>query len=315
MRLFFASDLHGSERCYRKFLNAAAFYEADVLVLGGDLTGKAILPIVSLGKGRYRARMMNDDVIEIGDDELPALDRRIRDMGLYPMVADRETLDHVSGSREAMEAAFTDLMRESLTGWMQLAEERLTPRDVRCFVIPGNDDLKVVDEVLADAPERVVNVVAQRAWIDDTHEIVGLDYVNPTPWHSPREASEDGMAAMIEAAFARVDDPAHCIVNFHCPPSETSLDQAPALTDDLRPIVFGGRVMTKPVGSHAIRAALKRHQPLLGLHGHIHESRGAERLGRTLCVNPGSDYGEGILRGAVIEIDNGRVASHKFVTG
>jgi len=315
MRIFFASDLHGSERCYRKFLNAAAFYEADVLILGGDLTGKAILPIVDLGKGRYRARMMNDDIVEIGDEELPALDRRIRDMGLYPLIADRETLDHVGSGKEAMEAAFVDLMRESLTGWMQLAEERLAPRNVRCFVIPGNDDLKVVDEVLADAPERVVNVVAQRAWIDDAHEIVGLDYVNPTPWNSPREAPEEGMATKIEAAFARLDDPARAIVNFHCPPSETSLDQAPALTSDLRPIVFGGRVMTKPVGSHAMRAAIERHQPLLGLHGHIHESRGAERLGRTLCVNPGSDYGEGILRGAVIEIDNGRVASHKFVTG
>ena len=104
-------------------------------------------------------------------------------------------------------------------------------------------------------------------------------------------------------------------MNFHCPPAETSLDQAPALTDDLRPIVFGGRVMTKPVGSTSMRAAIEQHQPLLGLHGHIHESRGAERLGRTLCVNPGSDYGEGILRGAIIEVVNGRVSSHKFVTG
>lgn len=315
MRIFFASDLHGSERCYRKFLNAAAFYETDVLILGGDLTGKAILPIVDLGNGRYTARMMNDDVIEIGDDALPELDRRIRDMGLYPMVADRETLDHVSGSKEAMEAAFTDLMRESLTSWMSLAEERLAPRNLRLFVIPGNDDMKVVDEVLEEAPERVVNVAATKAWIDEAHEIVGLDYVNPTPWHSPREAPEEGMAAMVEAAFSRLDDPSHAIINFHCPPSETTLDQAPALTEDLRPIVFGGRVMTKPVGSTAVRAAIERHQPLLGLHGHIHESRGAERLGRTVCVNPGSDYGEGILRGAIIEVDNGRVASHKFVIG
>jgi Icc-related predicted phosphoesterase len=315
MRIFFASDLHGSERCYRKFLNSAAFFEADVLILGGDLTGKAILPIVDLGKGRYMARMMNDEVIEIGDDELPALDRRIRDMGLYPLVADRDRLDEVGASKEAMDAAFTDVMRESLTSWMALAEERLSARNLRCYVIPGNDDMKVVDEVLADAPERVVNVAREKAVIGDAHEIVGLDYVNPTPWHSPREAPEEGMAKMLETAFSRIDDPERCIVNFHCPPSETSLDQAPALTDDLRPIVFGGRVMTTPVGSTAMRAAIERHQPLLGLHGHIHESRGAERLGRTLCVNPGSDYGEGILRGAIIEIENGRVASHKFVTG
>src|SRR6187549_2360575 len=117
MRIFFASDLHGSERCYRKFLNSAAFFEADVLILGGDLTGKAILPIVDLGGGRYRARMMNNDVIDISGDELPALDRKIRDMGLYPMVADRQRLDDVAGSRDAMTDAFTDLMRESLMRW------------------------------------------------------------------------------------------------------------------------------------------------------------------------------------------------------
>jgi Icc-related predicted phosphoesterase len=315
VRIFFASDLHGSERCFRKFLNSAAFFEADVLVLGGDLTGKAILPIVDLGKGRYMARMMSDEVITIGQDELPDLDRKIRDMGLYPLVAERERLDAVGSSKDAMEAAFTDVMRASLTSWMKLAEERLTPRGTACYLIPGNDDMTVVDEVLAGAPDLIVNVVAEKSWIADTYEVVGLDYVNPTPWHSPREASEDEMAAKHESVFATVDDPEHCIVNFHCPPSQTSLDQAPALTDDLRPIVFGGRVMTKPVGSTAMRAAIEQHQPLLGLHGHIHESRGAEKLGRTLCVNPGSDYGDGILRGAIIEIENARVGKHQFVTG
>ena len=179
MRIFFASDLHGSERCYRKFLNAAAFYEADVLILGGDLTGKAILPIVELGKGRYMARMMNNEVVEIDDDSLPALDRRIRDMALYPYVADRESLDHVRSSKEAMDATFTSVMRESLTSWMALAEEGLSPRSMRCFVIPGNDDMKVVDEVLERAPELVVNVAKERAWVDDTHEIIGLDTSTP----------------------------------------------------------------------------------------------------------------------------------------
>lgn len=314
MRIFFASDLHGSERCFRKFLNSASFFDADVLVLGGDLTGKAILPIVDLGKGRYKARMMNDQVVEIGDDELPALDRKIRDQGLYPYVADRATLDAVASDEAAMESLFSDVMRKSLTGWMELAEERLRPLALRCYVIPGNDDMAVVDEVLALAPDLVINVVKEKAWIED-HEIVGLDYVNPTPWHSPREASEEEMTEKLEAVFARVESAEGCILNFHCPPSMTTLDQAPALTDDLRPIVFGGRVMTRPVGSTAVREAIERYQPLLGLHGHIHESRGSSQLGRTLCLNPGSDYGEGILRGAIVDIENGRVGTHKFVTG
>lgn len=314
MRIFFASDLHGGERVFRKFLNSARFFEADLLILGGDLTGKAILPIVDLGRDRFMARMMNNQVIQIGKDELPALETKIRDSGLYPFVAGQQELDEIAVDKARMEALFSDLMRVSLTRWLALADERLRPQALRCYLIPGNDDMAVVDEVLEQAPDTIVNVARHKAWIGD-HEIVGLDYVNPTPWDSPREADEDRMAIMLDAVFAKLDTPAKSIVNIHCPPSKTSLDQAPALTEDLRPMVFGGQVMTKPVGSTAVRAAIEHYQPLLGLHGHIHESRGEARLGKTLCLNPGSDYGDGLLRGAIIEIENGRVGMHKFVTG
>ena len=191
--------------------------------------------------------MMNDDVIQIGDDVLPVFDRRIRDMVLASMGGlSASALDRVGtekgGNPRGLHRPHARVVDRLDHSWPRDGRDRATSG---VFVIPGNDDPKVVDEVLAHAPERAVNVVRERAWIDDVHEIVGLDYVNPTPWHSPREAPEEGMATMIEAAFGRLDDPAHAIVNFHCPPSETSLDQAPALTDDLRPIVFGGRVMTE----------------------------------------------------------------------
>jgi uncharacterized protein len=314
MRIFFASDLHGGERCFRKFLNSAGFFEADVLILGGDLTGKAILPIVDLGGGRFMARMMNNDVIRLGRDELPGLETRIRDWGLYPYVAGQDELGSIGADKAKMEALFSELIRASLTRWLAMADERLRPLSMRCYLIPGNDDMAVVDKVLDQAPDSIINVVKQKAWIGD-HEIVGFDYVNPTPWDSPREAPEEQMADMLKPVFEKLESPERSIVNIHCPPSMTELDRAPALTEDLRPMVFGGQVMTKSVGSPSVRAAIERYQPLLGLHGHIHESRGEARLGRTLCLNPGSDYGDGLLRGAIIELEKDRVVSHKFVTG
>lgn len=315
MRLFFASDLHGSDRCFRKFLNAAPFYEADVLILGGDLTGKAILPIVKLGPDRYRARLLTDRVGEMDADALIGFQAQVRDSGFYPWVAEQSEIDAISADADARTALFAELMRESLTRWFALADERLTPRGLRCFLIPGNDDMAVVDEVIRDSmPDALIDVSRQRSWIDDRLEIVGLAVVNPTPWDSPREAEEPELAVMIAETFAGLE-PGRFIANVHCPPSNTALDQAQALTDDLKPINFGGQPVYRPVGSDAVRSAIERAQPLLGLHGHIHESRGASQVGDTLCLNPGSEYGEGILRGALIDIVDGKVKEHRFVTG
>ncbi len=314
MRIFFASDLHGSDRCFRKFLNSAPFFDADVLVLGGDLTGKAIVPIVKLADDRYRARLLTDKVAELDAAELAAFEQQVRDSGFYPWVAEQEEIDAVSADPAAMEALFSARMRESLKRWFDLAEERLAPKGLRCFLIPGNDDMAVVDEVLADLPDTLINVSGRPAWIDDGIQIVGLDYVNPTPWDSPREASEADLAAMLDSTFAGLE-PGKFIANLHCPPANTALDQAQALTEDLKLVTFGGQPMFKPVGSEAVRAAIERAEPLLGLHGHIHESRGSSKIGGTLCINPGSEYGEGLLRGAIIDIEGGKVTSHRFVTG
>ncbi len=98
-----------------------------------------------------------------------------------------------------------------------------------------------------------------------------------------------------------VPDMSRAIFNFHAPPYGTGLDEAPALDDTLRPM-HGGAVM-KPVGSTAVRDAINKHQPMLSVHGHIHESRAIKRMNRTLAINPGSVYGDGVLQGAVIELD------------
>jgi hypothetical protein len=99
----------------------------------------------------------------------------------------------------------------------------------------------------------------------------------------------------------------NCIFNLHCPPYDSGIDIAPKLNDELRPVLNAGQPVMIPVGSTAIKAAIGKYQPLLGLHGHVHESSGVVELGRTLCLNPGSEYGEGILRGILVDISNRRV--------
>ena len=133
--------------------------------------------------------------------------------------------------------------------------------------------------------------------------MISCGWSNRTPWHTPREMDEDDLERRIEKMAAEVTRPERAVFNLHVPPARTAIDLAPALDDSLKPVVKGGAVVMESVGSEAVRRVLERHQPMLGLHGHIHESRGAVRLGRTLSINPGSEYGDGILRGALIELD------------
>ena len=112
-----------------------------------------------------------------------------------------------------------------------------------------------------------------------------------------------------------LDDPSRSIFNFHAPPYGTMLDLAPELDSSRKPVTVAGQVSFVHVGSHAVVEAIEEHQPLMGLHGHIHESYGHDTVGTTPVMNPGSEYGEGILRGYIIEIQDGDVASYWKVEG
>jgi Icc-related predicted phosphoesterase len=314
VRVFFASDIHGSERCFRKFLNAVQFYEVDALVLGGDLTGKALVPIVDTEQGSYEATFMGSKRRTLREDELDAFRRSVRDAGYYPLVVTRDELARLSESELARTRAFEDAMTESLQAWRALADERLSARGVRCYFIAGNDDPMLVDDALAGS-EWLVNVSRGRAAMVGDYEIVGMDYANQTPWDSEREVTEPELRELVDAAFVDVADPHRVIFNAHCPPRDTPLDKAPALTDDLRPVMAGGEMVLASVGSAAIRDAIEAYQPAVALHGHVHESRAAVELGRTLCVNPGSEYAEGVLRGAVVGLSDGGVVDYQFVAG
>jgi Icc-related predicted phosphoesterase len=314
VKLFFASDVHGSERCFLKFINAGRYYGADVLVLGGDITGKALVPIVRGPNGNYRADFLGDVVTATTAAELGELERLIRFNGHYPLVMGPDELAKLRASPEAQVAAFRRVMRETLARWLELAAERLDGRGTRCLVMPGNDDDPDIDDIIASSPA-VENPHDRVVDLGDGLVLAGSAYSNTTPWRAPRELPEADLAAHLEALCARVGDFRRAVLCTHVPPHESGLDSAPAVDSGLNLRASAGQPCLIAAGSRAVRAVIEARQPLLALHGHIHEARGFCRLGRTLCINPGSDYAAGILRGAWVTIEGGRVCGFQLVAG
>jgi Icc-related predicted phosphoesterase len=312
-RILFATDLHGSSKCFRKFINAAPIYGADALVLGGDLAGKAIQTIVREGGGRWRCRFIGADYAIEEGPELEALERLIEDHGYYPYRAERGELEALEAEGK-VEPLFARLMEERLTSWLALADDRLRPTGVPLFLMLGNDDPVSLRPLLDTAPWGT-HAEGRVVMLDDRHEMISWGYSNITPWHSHREQTEEQLAEALRRMAADLTDPERAVVNVHVPPFGTQLDDAPVLDADLRVVQVLGQVKFAPVGSTAVRDFLLETQPLLGLHGHIHESAGIRRIGRTIAINPGSDYATGSLHGALVTLKDGKVAAHQLVRG
>jgi Icc-related predicted phosphoesterase len=310
--VFYASDVHGAEILWRKFVNAGKFYGVDVLVMGGDVAGKAVVPVEKTGDGFLVPQMMGTRVI--GPDEIDAVESRIRDTGYYPFRAESDEIAALRENPVGVSAVFRRVMIESFERWLTLAEERLSGTGIRLYVMLGNDDEPALHDVLAssriavDAEDGVVD-------IGEGCQMVSCGWSNITPWASPREMAEDKLEAHLDGVIAQLDDPSRAIFNFHVPPYNTQLDQAPVLDATLKPVIKGGTMLVEPVGSKAVRTEIERHQPVLGLHGHIHESRGAARIGRTICINPGSVYSEGMLHGALIVLDRKQKVRYQLTSG
>jgi Icc-related predicted phosphoesterase len=317
--LFFATDVHGSERTWRKFINAGKFYSADVLVMGGDIIGKLAIPIIREKNGGYRATLQGRVEHYATDEDLKGLLDRIGILGFYSKVMDDDEFHHLQADPQAVDSLFHTLARQRLESWIQLAQERLAGTGIRCYVTGGNDDYTDVLAVLprgGDGPVRACE--GEVLPIDDHHTMASLGISTPTPWHTPREVTEEELAKVMEGLVASVGDVGRCIFNFHDPPSDSTLDTCPMLdwtTDPPTQIVKAGQIVLHGAGSRSVRQAIETHQPMLGLHGHIHESAGVIRLGRTLCANPGSEYGEGVLRGFLARLADGAVESYQLTTG
>jgi uncharacterized protein len=312
MKIFFATDIHGSEICWRKFLNSAAFYKADLVILGGDVTGKVMVPIVERG-GHWKVTVRGQEYTLDTQQELEDIQRQIRNAGSYPAIVSPDELTELSREEGAVDRRFAVEMTQSLDRWLDMADGKLRGGEIPCILNGGNDDIWEIDDIIEQSP--CVSFAEGKLLDLDGFSLVSMGWTNPTPWDTFREAPEPDLAAKIEAVASQVPDMERAIFNFHAPPYGTGLDEAPALDATLRPI-HGGAVM-KPVGSTAVRDAITKHQPMLSVHGHIHESRGVKKMGRTLAINPGSVYGDGVLQGAVIDLNakKGKVQRYLLVNG
>jgi hypothetical protein len=300
--------VHGSEKCFLKFINAGKMVRANLLILSGDLTGKVFIPIVQDGD-TWTADVLGTARVAKTAEDLRELEKDLRNAGYYFSHCTRDQLEMLRAKKEEQDRFFTKQIDDTILGWVNLAEDRLKDTGVRCYISPGNDDRFSIDEVLKSS-EFVVNPEERVVKIDDYHEMITLGWSNITPWNSQRECSEEELGQKIEQLASAVEKMDGCIFNLHCPPFNSHLDIAPKVGSGLK--VSTDMV---PVGSTAVREAIEKHQPLLGLHGHIHESRGHAKIGRTLCFNPGSEYTEGIMRAYIINLDEKGVKSYQPMVG
>jgi Icc-related predicted phosphoesterase len=313
-RLYFASDIHASEQVWRKFLNAPSFYGADVLVMGGDMSGKLLVPMVETKPGVWETKLFGKRQKAKGEERLLELEERARFNGFYPYRCDPVEMDRLERDPEYRDRLFREVMARSLDRWLDMAHDKLAGTGVRLYVMPGNDDPWEFDEVFDRVPEPVENVEGRVVAFDGV-QMLSSGWSNPTPWDSPREKSEDELLKTFEEVAEDLQDGVPAIFNLHVPPYDSTLDMAPELTEDLQVVSKGGEVSMQPVGSTAVRRFIEDRQPMLSLHGHIHESRGAVKIGRTVAINPGSTYGEGVLDGAIVDIENAEVVSYQLVSG
>jgi Icc-related predicted phosphoesterase len=313
LTVFFATDLHGSNVCFKKFVNAGKFYGASVLILGGDVTGKMVVPIARQEDGSFLTSFAGKEVRLGSDDEVAVFEQRISDMGFYPAVMPEAEFQELRVSQDGQDRLFHGLTERRLEEWIEYARPRVVEQKVKCFAAPGNDDGFFVDEIIGGSG--VIELLEGRVVELDGLELLTTGWSNETPWKTERECTEPELRERILGMVEQLHDPQKAVFNIHVPPHRTSLDQCAQLDEELRPVHSGGNPVMTSAGSTAVRETIETYQPVLGLHGHIHEGRGVTKIGRTVCVNPGSVYSEGVLNGSLIRIKDGEVRDVQLTQG
>jgi hypothetical protein len=276
------------------------------------MTGKAIVPIIAQGGGAYKVTLLEQESILNGQEEVDKMAATIQNRGYYPYVTTPDEVNEISSIPGKSDALFTEMVLATVTRWMDYADGKLAGTGIRCFVCPGNDDVFEIDAAIA-ASKSVRSVEGKVIKLDEHHEMVSSGWTNTTPWDTHREEADEALLGRIEAVIAQAKDPSKAVFNLHAPPYGSGLDDAPELTKDMRP-AYAGRSLV-PVGSRSVLAVIDKYQPLLGLHGHIHEGKGTRKYKKTLCINPGSMYEQGVLHGAVVELKPNKVGNYVLTTG
>jgi uncharacterized protein len=313
-RIFFATDVHGSDPVWKKFIRGADRYKANVLIIGGDITGKNVVAVTENPDGTFSAEFQEQRHVLKNKDDLKKFEEKLRTTGTYMFVGSASEMEDLRVDKARAEKIFSELVLQRVREWVEFADKNAT---VPVFVNAGNDDEQGVDEILAGS-KKIVQPEDKVVRIDAKHEMISGGFANITPWHCPRDLTEDEISRRIESKVKLLKDPKSSIFNMHCPPINSGLDTCPKLDTSIsppKPFMDAGGVVLFGAGSTAVRAAIEKYQPMLGLHGHIHESKYVAKIGKTVCINPGSEYGEGVLRGVLVNVDDSGYKSYQFVAG
>ena len=313
MRLLFATDLHGSTTCFKKLVAAFRMYDADVLVLGGDLSAKALVPIHVSG-GRAQFHIFGRSLVETGKGCVDRAVKRVEQVGLYPQVVETSADTQTKGDSQHLESDFQEAIARRLRAWATHAAEKLG-QDARIYAIPGNDDHPCIDAVLGES-NVFVSVDRRAIEIREGLFICGLGASTETPWSTYRELSEEAIASELASMMAIVPAGAKCIWNVHVPPAGVGIDICDAPDAEGR-----GSWLTSmsprqvSAGSSSVADAIRRYRPLLGLFGHVHEGRGIVSVDGTVCVNTGSEYYNSVLHAALVDIEDASVLRSQLISG
>jgi uncharacterized protein len=314
-RIFYSVDVHGAETVWRKWISAISMYECNALMLCGDLAGKALVPIIDYGKKGWKSGYFGMTVTLRTEEEIADWERKLSNGGVYSCRIDKSELDRMKKDPDLVDKVMKDAVVARMRGWLELLVEKIDTEKVLSIVMPGNDDPLELDVAIKEYESRHVLYPTDKVIDIEGHELISLEYVTPTPWDTPRETDEAGMMTMLEEKISWLKDKRNSIWNIHCPPKDTDIDLAPQLSKELKVQSGAEGVKMVHVGSQSVRDEIAKYQPMLSLHGHIHESSGFSFIGDTLCINPGSEYGEGLLRGFIVEVTPEKVEKYWKVQG
>jgi uncharacterized protein len=309
-RYLFASDLHASELAFRKFISVALQYKVNVAVTD-EVTGKFIIPALKQKDGSVQFQFRDETVTAKSEAERKSEENKAANVGNYVYYCTAEEYEEMKGKNEALDALFKQMVSDRLRHWTAFAEEKLKGKVDAVIMMPGNDDEPYIDDVLAESkwvlnPDgKVIKLLG--------NEVLSMGLANMTPWKCPRDVEENVLEEHLEKLSSQITDWQHAIVITHCPPYDTKIDKAPKLDEKFNVVYSGGAPVMIPVGSTSVRKMVEKYQPLLGLHGHLHEGKGIDHIGRTTLINSGSEYYKGLLSAALVNIEDDKIKGYMFL--
>ncbi len=301
IRIFFSADVHGSTAVWKKWLKVPEKFEANVMMFCGDLTGKSLVPIIKSQDG-YTCHYFDKRWALTTEEDVRKMEDRVAAVGVYTIRCTREEVESLQEDPSKVDQVIHEAIKERMRQWLDLLVERVNTQEVKVIVMPGNDDSLAIDDIIRSYEDQGVIYPLDRVVDIGGYEVISLAHIGPSPWDTPRELKEKDLKKKIDGLMKTVKNRDRVIFNFHSPPLKTTLDMAPELSKDLKVLSAAGRASMTHVGSEAIRTAIEEYQPIMGLHGHIHESHGIEKIKDTLIINPGSEYEKGILKGYIIDL-------------